>query len=124
MKLRDSLRVCSPQIVGRITAMSEPASMTSPSVGLNLNYQIEEGGRRKKEENEGRERRKEKDQGALAQMAWRLCSMGPDGTETFLKVMILVLEVHKADIFTTPVHNKQLMADRWLFSSIFAAYTR
>lgn len=29
-----------PQIAGRVSAMSEPASMAYPSVGLNLNYKL------------------------------------------------------------------------------------
>lgn len=40
-----------PQIAGLVTAMSEPASMAYPSVGLNFNYKLLN--RRPKERHDG-----------------------------------------------------------------------
>lgn len=43
-----------PQIAGRVTAMSEPASMAYPSVDLNLNYKLlNRGTEERGEEGEG-----------------------------------------------------------------------
>lgn len=44
-----------PQIAGRVTAMSEPASMAYPSVDLNLNYKLLNRGTEERGE-EGEER--------------------------------------------------------------------
>lgn len=62
-----------PQIAGHITAMSEPASMAYPSVGLNLNYKLHNRGTREKgidrEMSGGGEERQA--QGTVAQMAFK-----------------------------------------------------
>lgn len=69
-----------PQIAGRVTAMSEPASMAYPSVDLNLNYKLLNRGTEERGE-EGEERQiyigmrgqTWQDQSRVAQMASRRC---------------------------------------------------
>lgn len=68
-----------PQIAGHVTAMSEPASMAYPSVGLNLNYKLlnrgtEDRGEEGEEKEDGVEGEKRQDLGAVVQMASRHCS--------------------------------------------------